>query len=526
MKILKSRKMTALLCALLIVGGAFSASNDKKNKEPTPEEKELLELCDNIQKGKPGVNERDLERLINLAKKLGKPFAAAAASRNYATAHPDISPNMQLLTAENSMLAGDFRNAVSRYKSFLNTAVPGPQASDVAAGMYVSQIDFLDAAGDAYDFMKLAGDKYRVSDSAKKFDHWYLSRLQRTGDLANYTDRLISVFQEKMPQEKEEYFYREYLEWLMTSIKRPGNAHFAITDKVKTLTELVRTDNVTKLRYNFYLSYLSYAAQAVGKSAADVEKLFEPVSVTAKTYFDASPSMQALDDILEVFSSNFNVGVWNVLKDKKEAFFVYAFGKLKGEEKVKFLQYPASRIRFLATNETWHKLLTADPKSFADASSFQVPEAKVDVFAKQAQHMPAQRTEYAATARSIAAGKDLKSAVNHFVDNESWYIPFNRTYRLVETNIWPVYKVSAAEPLQAVHFNTFLSDFGQTKLMTTPLPLFDTLFVANSLFSAWREGDKSQFASFLNTFEWIPYTPEQAKTVFEPAYKDFVAWTG
>lgn len=524
MKIINRKRTVGLLLCLTLFGSLFAVEKGN-SAELNPRQKEFQELLDGFQSGRSGLQEKDLIRMLTLAREVGRPFAAAAAARSYAATHPEMSPQLQSLIARNSVLAADFRNAVSRYKSYLNVASPGRESSDIAAEMYVSQLDFLDTAPDAYESMKIYGDRFGASDAARKFEHWYLLRLQRSGDLSSYTERLISIVSEKMPIEKEQFFYWDYIEWLMNAIRRPTSAHMEISSQIEKLAGLLRADKAMQARYRFYMANLAYKATSVGRGAEEVEKNFEAAAVSARTFFDASPDFDTLQDILDVFSNNFNVNEWRIAENKKREFFTYAFAKLSDADKVKFLRQPAARTRFLLSDEQWESLCIASPKSFAEAASFNVPAKNPEVFKRQAQFLKGAQSEYAAVINSMAAGNDFKAIASHLIDNESWHLPSGKAYSLIENELWAAYRALQETAPGAEDYGRFLADFGREKLVSSPLPLLDTGFAGRFLLNAWRYGDKTEYVEILGAFDWIPYTESQAKTVFEPAYKEFVEWT-
>lgn len=524
MKIQQKKTTAGLVLCAAIICGAFSALSQKQ-AENNPEEEEFRELSDNIRAGKGQVPETDFIKMLSLARELGRPFSAASAARSYAARNPDMPQKLQLMAARNSMLAGDFRNVVSRYKSYLDTAVPGRESSQIAGEMFVTQIDFLDAAGDAFASMNLYDNKFRDSDLVRKFDLWYLQRLQRAGDIESYTDSLINIFSEKMPREKERFFYWSSLEWLMNALRKPTSAHMGVTDKIESLVGLVRADNVTLAKYRFYLANLKYKSASVGKSAEAVVKNFDPVTVAARAFFDADPGLRTLQDILEVLSNNFNAAEWKIAGDKKQEFFIYAFGKLSDSDKTALLKMPAAQTQALLSGEQWESLCVANPKSFADAASFYVPAKTLDVFKKQAPFLQGKQSTYAAVVNSMAKADSFEAAAGYLIDNEAWHLPVDQVYGILESRLWPAFRAVQKEDLPADFYQKFLLDFGSEKLASSPLPMFDTVFADKFLMNAWKNGDKAKFVETLRKFEWIPYTEDQAKKVFDPVYKEFVAWT-
>ena len=191
---------------LLMAALSLSISTAMAQQAADPQ-KAFDELCARVQRAKADLTEADVISLINQARALGHPFAAESALKLYAAAHPSGSPQLMLAMARNAMLAGDYRAAAARYKTYLRTAPAGRESSDAAATLYTILIQFLGSESEAFQIMKDDGEKYRGSDAARRFDVWFLDKCQAAGEFGACVKRLVSICGEKMEPERERSFH-------------------------------------------------------------------------------------------------------------------------------------------------------------------------------------------------------------------------------------------------------------------------------------------------------------------------------
>ncbi|MDD5679226.1 MAG: hypothetical protein PHW60_14740 [Kiritimatiellae bacterium] len=525
MKSQHSQLLTAV-CLCLVGVAAFGAPGDTATD---PKKTAFDDLCLKIQRGKGDVTETDVIQVLKSARELGYPYPAAAAVKSFSAMHPALSPQLQVMAADNALLAGDFRAAVTRYKSYLATAPADKASSDLAARMLIILIDYLNAEGEAYAFMNTEGPQFRQSENARKFDLWFLDMAQRKNDVPAVAKRLAPIFSEKMPVEQEKFFYRDSLDWAMAAVRRPTEALYSAAPVLNQILSLLRVDNSTLLKYRFYLANLDFKAANAGKAKDAAEAAFITVLTAAKACFDASPRAETLQDIEDVFSSGFQGAEWQFCQKAKQEFFTQAFARVPDDDRVALITWMPGNAAYLASPEQWESLCLAYPAAFARAGIFIYPRSNPEVFRKQAPLLANVNTPYAAVVKALAAGTDLETCARYLLEKESWYLQPNQYYTLVATELWPSFQNftrSEASKLPADYYSRFLAKFGAEALMKSPLPLMDTNAAAAFVMAAWESGDKAKLPDALHMLDAVPYSETERAAIFDPAYKAFKDWVG
>ena len=137
-------------------------------------------------------------------------------------------------------MAGDFRSAASRYKQYLQTAPPGPEASTAAANLYSTLLDFLTAGDDAFRVMNEFGDKFRQTPEVKKYDSWSISTAGCSKAYPAVARRLVTVFADQLPLEEERLDYWDSLDWLMNEITYPRPEMYEALPDCRKLVTMIR----------------------------------------------------------------------------------------------------------------------------------------------------------------------------------------------------------------------------------------------------------------------------------------------
>lgn len=520
-------KINVSIIAWMLIGALALPIVSATAQPAADPEKTFDELCKRVQRGKADVTEADVISLINQARTLGHPFAAESALKLYSAAHPSASPQLILPMARNAMLAGDYRAAAARYKSYLRAAPAGRESSDAAAALYTILIQFLGSESEAFQIMKTDGEKYRGSDAAKRFDIWFLDKCQAAGDFGACVKRLVSIYGDKMEPERERYFHGHSLAWAMESIKRPGAQHFTALPDIRTLAPLIRAEGPAKLKYAFYLANLEFKAATLGKAAEDAAQAFNPVMAAAKAYFDAAPSKDTLLDIEDVFSAGFKAAEWQLAQAAKRDFFAQAFSRLPPGDKIETVKWMQPHTSSLLTQEQMAKLVLAEPAAFAGAAQFTGLPGNPEVFKKMAPALSGESTPFASAVRALAGGAGLDAAATLLAEKESWNLPAGSYQDLVSGPMWKAIKsYPGNEALDQASFDKALAQLGRQTLSKTPLFLLDHKAAAAYVMAMWNQEDKSQVPGLLQSLSWIPYSEQERLAVFDPAYKAFVKWAG
>lgn len=525
MTLMKPRSYVIKQAALLLYLVCSIALADSRSDRI----KAFDDLVARVQRGDSDVTENDMSTILNEARDLARPFSAEAAIKAYSVARPDLPAPLLLMAADNAFLAGDFRTSVARYKNYLASAVPDKNSSDAAAMMLTIMLDFLGAGDEAYSFMAQDGRKFRASESIRRFDHWFLETAARKGDVFACANMLVDVFSEKMPVEKEKFFYWTHLDWMMNTLRSPAPGHYQAIPALKQLIALVRAENTQLLKYSLIAANLEFHAAIAGKTAQEQEELFAPVAAAAKAYFDCSPTAAALQNIEHVFSSGFSGPAWAICQKQKQEFFVYAFGKLSDADRVAMITWMPQNAGHLAAPDQWAALCDSFPKAFADAEQFVYPQSAHDLYRKQAPFLQGRPSTYAAVVNALAAGNDLDTMARHLLEKESWHLELPQCYDLIKNRLWPVFR-SFPRPEGAAlsndYYSTFLVKLGSEQLLKSPIPILDLTCASEVMNACWEAGSSADMAGSLRMLEWIPYSEKERQAVFGMVYDAFKKWVG
>src|SRR6185369_6184728 len=154
------KKMTIIRCAGAAL--ALLACLDKAQAESAPQTASadaFTALCEKITRQPEAATDADAASLLEQARTQNRPLAATAAMKAYLTRHPGTKGDLLLKAAEVAQLAGDYRAAVTRYKSYLEAPAGATEAAHAAAQIDMILIDFLRQDEEAYQFMRSADEQ-------------------------------------------------------------------------------------------------------------------------------------------------------------------------------------------------------------------------------------------------------------------------------------------------------------------------------------------------------------------------------
>ncbi len=533
-----TRRTTKALaaCVLLSAGaGLFGAET------PGPKAKAFGSLHQKIQTDPGGATEKDVGRLLQLGKELGAPYTASLAVRGYLSHHARPSPALLRAAAENALWTGDYRAAAARYKRYLQAAGPSEQACEAAADLYTVLIDFLRDADGAYQYMTQTGLPFRRTASVRRFDSWYARQARKRKDYASLARFLAAVLAEKMPLEKERLYFWDQLDWLMQEISRAAPEQYDALPHCRKLVGLIRGSRRRSLRYGFHVAHLAFGAASAGKEPGVLATDFERAVSPAKAYFDAFPSAGTLQDIFLTFaggSGTFSAPAWGRQQAQKQKFFVYAFDKLRDEDRAAMMSWSVSQAQrvagHLATPQQWTDLAIRHRALFARSEATRhVPfvrrAEKADLFRKLAGLLKGVGSYDAAVVNSLAAGRgDLGRCVDHLLGRETWHLSYASVFRAFEADIWPAFKALHAKDKEktspACHARALIR-LGDGAVLKSPVALFDPLSAQKYLRAVWDHSeDKSEIIKRLDALRWVPWTDRQRKQAIAGAQAAFRSW--
>ncbi|NQT88572.1 hypothetical protein HQ560_17535, partial [bacterium] len=529
--------LTSLLVCLL--GAAVAGEAPKPAVDP------LEALCQKLQKNPGGATEAEARTLLEMARKLGRPTPVAIALKSYLAQHFNPSPALAAMAAENALHVGDYRTAISRFKTSLKNSRGGGAAGDVAATLYMTLVDFLVADDDAYRYMDQHGARLRGSVAARKFDRWLLDAARRRRGYAAMAQRLVGILGDRMPIEQERLYCWDHLDWLIgESASGNGAQHEAIVH-YKRLVPLIRDSRERTLRLAFHVARLAFEANAAGKDRATLDGDYKAVAKAARAYFDAFPTANVLKDVVCILGGNkdrFDDGHWRKQEAQNREIFIAAFSKLDdaGREAVLAWRDRNLRTSGLASSTQWVDLGTKHAALFRRSAGvrhmpFAFRTEDRALLKKQTAFLTGVQGIYAATINGLAASDDFAKCLQHVGAKETWHLGFRDYQQVVHVHMWTVFKrlgyvETKKEPGGDV-LGRAVAQFGAEHLAKSPVVLFDLAAARAYIDAVWHYGgkdgfDKSKVAPALRSLDWAPYTAQERRTVFQPTYDYFRRWAG
>lgn len=504
------------------------------------------ELCAKVQQQSDTASEAEVIRVFDTAKELGRVKTASLVVKNYMAQQQKPSAALLTKAIDNAILAGDWRTAVARCKTFLKSAPPGKQASDIAAAMYSVQIDCILASDDAYRYMGEQGRKFRQSDAAKKFDVWYVNEAQRRSDYAALAGHLAVIFRESMPLEKERLHFWPPLDWLIEQMALANSsAKFDAVPNLRQLVPAIRGDARRQARLAFYTANLAFKAGVAGKDQALLDKEYQLVVTAATQYVQKFPDAGTMSDVMHTFAEGDPNSGWAEAnqREAKRAFYVQAFSMLPAAEQTATLAnvwkpWNSGIYNYLATPDQWRELGVKHPAVFQSSTntvqiSFPEKVENPTLYTQMTSFLRGVRSENAVVINSLAAGPDLNTGVDHLMKSESYWLHSLSRVPVVLTRMWDAYEVLPRDELQKLpdnYYGKMMVRYGSQYVARTPLAL-DTATAGAYMLEAWRHSgsapeDRSQFASHLDSLAWVPYDEAERKAVYSGAYGEFKTWAG
>lgn len=482
----------------------------------------------------------DMTKLLQLGQEMGRPATVAPVVRAYLAKRPDLSAGLLKLAAENASAAGEYNVAVARYKQMLKMASPGVDSKQAAFDLYRLLINLMVQPDAAFQFMLENGDRVRMSGAADVYDGWYLDRcydLRMVGAMAR---RLASILVEVMPVdlERQHYYYLDrYLDRLAAA--GPDQAEAIVPGR--KLPGLIRGSPLRAARAKFLVENLAFRAGAAGKEQAAIDKDFETVLAAAQAYIDVSPKAATVRDVFTTFMGGESPSdaVWNMQLAQKQAFFVqYAFEKLSDPDRADILTWEwwSARQR-LALPQQWADLGGRHVEVFKKSTlptviPLVMLSSNPAIYKTQAQFLQGACSLNAAVINSLAAADDTAGAIKHLVEQESWYVISENYVSVAVGRFQPAYKIwpRVASAPSAVNVDAMEQvSFATNYVMRSPMAAFSVDVASWAVDCAWNWGgatpeDKSSFVRQIHQLDWVPYSAEDRRKVFERARASVKGW--
>lgn len=470
-----------------------------------------------------GATDAEACALLTEAANIGRPFAAHQAIKNYLKNVVSPSPELLVLSARNAELSGDFRSAVTRYKTYLASAPPNATSSDAAARMYEILIDYLNLNHEAYDFMRRNGQKFRHSIMARKFDGWFLNLAMKRLEYDVVAERLLEVLKTAPAQDRHFYdrFVADYLFSLQqlnvdTEIKLKG------LEFIKVLPPFIH-DAKLRARFAFHNSYMDFYVLREGKKPEELLPLFAPIYKQAVELINSSPDRETVFSIIRTMGANNQTTEWSIAGAEKNQFLLYAMSRMRTEEDKRWLYSVGSSFMGIhlwmnhADQYPWLVEYVADTS--ARSYMTYVPLARYPVIAPKL----ADSTRYfAILAQALATGEDPVNGMDTIM-RYAWYLDFGAIYKLISYEYFYAYEQLYKKP---VDVSRVVTSFGERYLSQSPVAAFDPEAAKEFVYHSWRHytSNIQQLSAALHSLDWVPYSAEERKIVFQMGYETFTKW--
>ncbi len=493
------------------------------------------------QKTPDAMTAEEMVKLLQLAQAIGRPVSAAPVVKAYFAKRPEMSESLIRLAAENAEAVGDFNVAVARDKQMLKAASPGPGTKAVSTDMYRILVNYIAQPDSAFQYMMENGDRVRASGALDTYDGWFLDRCYEQRLIGPMAKRLVAIFAEITPVDQERMSYY-YLDRFLDRLVSAGSENADAIVAGRKLPALIRGSAVRAARTKFLVENLAFRAGAAGKEQAAVDKDFETVLAAAQAYIDVAPKAATARDIFTAFMGGESPSdaVWNMQLAQKQSFFEsYVFEKLPDPERASILTWNWwSAQQRVATPQQWADMGSRHVELFKKSSalsalSFVMLSSNPAVYKAQAQFLQGSCSLNAAVINSLAASDSPAGAVGHLMTQESWYIIPENYVSTVVGRIVPAYKIwpRAAADTSLTNVDAMIAiSFATNYVMRSPMAAFSTDMAAWAVDSAWSWGgatpeDKSKFAAQIHMLDWVPYSAEERRKVFERVRAQAKGWT-
>ena len=524
-------QVAGVLLAAALAGQAQTVTNEQSRA--------LDDLLVKMQKTPDAVSAEEVGRLLQLSRDLGRPCSASVAVRSYLASRINVSPELLRAAAENAMLAGDFRTAATRYKQYLKPAAPSPESCAAAATLYRILIDFLNASDDAFQFMNEFGDKFRQDTANRKFDSWFLTQAQTRRACPAMARRLALVFGDQLPIEQERLLYWEAMDWLMAEISQARPEHFDALPHWRRLATLIRESPRRVARANFYAANLGFRASAGGKETSILDKEYDAVVAAARAYFDAFPTAETLQDVLMVFGGGYNQWRgredWNRQVAAKLDFFAYGFSKISDADREGMMRWRWGEWPNLIPPERWAALGAQYPDLFRRSTAtaglpFVISTTNLPTYKAQAAFLQGVPSLHAAIINSVAASDDYAACIQHLAQQECAFLApgdISQAFSYI-SSAHANFPRADAQKLPPDYYDKANVRLGAETISKSPLAFLTdvTAPYASAAFraSGQASNDKTKVAEHFHNLDWVPYTVDQRKAVFTPAYDEYKRW--
>jgi len=523
------RRLTVPAAALALSAASVAtlAQNGRAPDAPAdaaaadPQIEELDELLQQVQTDPGGTTEKQATRAIELGRELGRAYPVSLAIKGYLSHHVKPRPEIVRAAAELAELAGEYRTAVARYRSYLKLAPQGEEASEAAGRLYVLMIDVLGTHADAYAYMRSVNGRFDDHPLARSFDQWFLAQARSRNDITASATKLQSVMARQMPLEMERLYYWDDLNWLMSQVTTAAEDHFAVLPAIGKITPAIRDDNARQKRYDFYAANLRYHAGAAGRDEEKNQAAFGSVVNAGKAYFDAAPTAGTIHDIARVVyggHSGFDRGRVDALRPRLGEIVAHAFPKLDDGQRDALLGFRyggRSAGELLGGEGQWLDLVGKDRKYFAASRvTDDLPIAyRFDshkAYRDAAKVLDGVRSYRAAVVRSAAAGPDIAKMTEHALKNEVWHLDFDQALPLLNELVGAVKRFAGEDgKVDDEAINKARLAFMRDAFATTPAAAFDKSGLKEYVNLAWAyagEGDAGHKDAipYFEAVAWVP----------------------
>ena len=537
----------ALLTAVLGAGVAVAQTGGQVDPPPAaaaPDAEAVArytQLLQAVQSDPSGTSQADAMELMQLGETLGRSFAVNIAMKGYLSLNP--RPDAELLShaARHAVLAGDYRTAAARYKSYLAIAGDTEDASRIAGLLDVLLVDLLQAEDEAYVTLSAERGSDRKTILPRKYEPWYIAEALDRSEEADAAAMLAVALGSDYSQPQVRLHYLPLTHRLLDRLSEAGEADFDAAGPLKQLAPLLKSDERLAKRADFYAANLAFYAAAAGKGEEALASDFKNVAAAASTYLDADSTAETARDIMATFMGGLGRDVvkdrWEIARSQKEAFFITAFDRLSDDERAALLPWRAGLV---TDGRGWAQIAGEHADFFTGRSvTREIPftfAGDIKAIESQSKILSGVASDPAAVMNSLAAanGSDAAAfnrAIDHLFDNELYHVDMTAADRLFSEAMWDAMRAMAGEKGLAddVKRAAWLR-YGREVLTQTPAAVFDPDAVEDYLDEAWQAArdsdDPAVFVKALESLAWVPYTDRQRGEVYRDVRRSFDNWRG
>lgn len=498
-------------------------------------------LREQVETNLDAASDEQVIELLREARAAHRYFEAGLVVKSYLGKVFNPKPALLLAAAENAVLGGELSIATGYYKRYLRDASVSEESALAAANLYELLIDQLDQQDDAYQHMLGTGLRFRDGHPhARRFDTWFLAQARKRRDFDSLALGLEGMFAGKPSLAMRHQFLWPALREAL------GELRFADAKQAETVKRFVALIDSTGLpeadrkELIFYGTIFDFRlARSVDGDQKAMAKLGR-VLRAASEYVASKGTADSLVDVCRSIGAkesgrDFEERWWREHYEQLLPTIVDAHGKLPADEQGAF-GYKRIKDRIvndLGNPKQWYQAGARHPALFAHENfrrySFDDVFVSGSAIGKQITDLAGKvgdsQHDFARLIRSLQAGNDLKSVMQHWFKQESWALSSGDIYELADDLLVPAvaHRIGGDDEearKAAIDAATWMAAFGTPWLTTTPVLAHEESGAREILERAWAGQSRGEFIKTCQSLRWIPFDRRTRDRGIDRFYKD------